>query len=217
MSRIFFARAALGCAAVLIAVPCHADDGPLIWKPSKNSDTSYSVKLGLKLPNRIETEAGISMGVNTTQSGAPVDMPVSFWSNFIAQKIKTPASEIKRGIGVGLDEGRGASITMNYYEKEIATPTIDIEKRSSYAMHYDGATGGWAGMDASQSVRLSHPGSGTTLIGRVSGSDGFKTVGAGMGVEQRVGDHMTVTGSLDRYSDADDPVTSVKARYSFTW
>lgn len=208
---------AVACAAIMVAVPGQAEERALIWKPSKNSDTSYSVKLGMRLPTRLEAEAGVSMGLDTNKSGAPVNTPVRFWSNFVAEKIKTPASEVKRGIGISLDEQRGASITMNYYEKEIFTPTIDIEKRSSYALRYDGATGDWGGMDATQSLRFSHPGTGTALIGRVSGSDGFKIVGAGMGVEQKFGKNMTVTGSLDRTSDATDPVASINARYSFEW
>jgi len=210
--------AALMSAAFWAPGSAFADDKPLIWKPSKTSDTSYSVKLGLKLPSRLEPEAGVSMGVNTTKSGAPVDTPIKFWSNFTAEKIEMPAYQMNRGVGVNFDGSSGsAAITMNYYEKEIATPTIDIERRSSYGMRYDGASGEWCGVDASQSVRLSHRPSGLAVIGRASGSNGFKVVGAGIGVEKNFGRHMTISGALDRTSDALDPVASVNARYSFKW
>ncbi len=218
MNRILSAGAVLALASFLTAGPGFAEDKPLIWKPIRNSDTSYSVKLGLKLPTRLETEAGISMGVDTTTSGTPVDTPIKFWSNFTAQKIQTPAYQLNRGIGVDLDGNTGsAGITMNYYEKEIATPTIDIERRSSYGMRYDGASGEWRGVDASQSVSLLHSPSRTALVGRASGSNGFRTVGAGVAVEKTLGRYMTLSGALDRTSDAPDPVASVNARYSFRW
>lgn len=218
MNRILSAGAGLALAYFLTAGPGFAEDKPLIWKPIRNSDTSYSVKLGLKLPTRLETEAGISMGVDTTTSGTPVDTPIKFWSNFTAQKIQTPAYQLNRGIGVDLDGNTGsAGITMNYYEKEIATPTIDIERRSSYGMRYDGASGEWRGVDASQSVSLLHSPSRTALVGRASGSNGFRTVGAGVAVEKTLGRYMTLSGALDRTSDAPDPVASVNARYSFRW
>lgn len=195
-----------------------AEDKPLIWKPVRNSDTSYSVKLGLRLPTRLETEAGVSMGVDTTASGTPVDTPIKFWSNFTAEKIQTPAYQLNRGVGVDLDGNTGsAGISMNYYEKEVATPTIDIERRSSYGVRYDGTSGEWCGVDASQSVRLSHSPSRTALVGRASGSDGFRTLGAGVSVEKKLGRYMTLSGALDRTSDAPEPVASVKARYSLSW
>ncbi|WP_132413006.1 MULTISPECIES: hypothetical protein [unclassified Neorhizobium] len=218
MNRMSYAAAVCVFVAVFVPGPGFADDNPLIWKPSKTSDTSYSVKLGLKLPTRIETEAGISMGVNTTSSGAPVDTPLRFWSNFTAEKIKTPAGQFGRDIGVDLDGNTGsAGITMNYYDKEIATPQIDIERRSSYGVHYDGASGEWRGLDASQSVRLSHAASGTALIGRATGRDGFRTVTAGVVMEKKLGTRMTVSGSIDRSSDSAEPAASIKARYFFRW
>lgn len=218
MNRILYAATACAIATVFSPGPGFADDKPLIWKPAKASDTSYSVKLGLKLPTRIETEAGISMGVNTTNSGAPVDTPLKFWSNFTAEKTRTPAGQIGRDVGVDLDGNTGsAGITMNYYEKEIATPQIDIERRSSYGIHYDGASGEWRGVDASQSVRLSHAASGTALIGRATGSDGFRTVTAGVAVEKKLGTRMTVSGSIDRSSDSAAPAARVGARYFFRW
>ncbi|MCQ1764868.1 hypothetical protein NOJ28_04960 [Neorhizobium galegae] len=218
MKRISSAGEVLALAFFLTAGPGFAEDKPLIWKPIRNSDTSYSVKLGLKLPTRLETEAGVSMGVDTSASGTPLDTPIKFWSNFTAEKIQTPAYQLNRGVGVDLDGNTGsAGITMNYYEKEIATPTIDIERRSSYGLRYDGTSGEWRGLDASQSVRLSHSPSSTALVGRASGSNGFRTLGAGVAVEKRLGRYMTVSGALDRTSDAPEPVTSVNARYFFRW
>jgi len=210
--------AVLAAAVPLATQPVFADDKPLIWQPTRNSDTSYSVKLGLKLPTRLEPQAGVSMGVNTTKSGTPTDTPVKFWSNFTATRIQTPAYEANRNVGFDVDGNNGsAAITMNYYEKHIATPTVDIERQSSYRMHYDGAAGEWAGVDTSQSVRLSHSPSRTAVIARATGANSFRVVGAGVGVEKNFGRNLTISGALDKTSDAPDPIASVKARYSFKW
>lgn len=218
MKGILSAGAVLTLACFWTAGPALADDKPLIWKPTRNSDTSYSVKLGLKLPTRLETEAGVSMGVDTTASGTPIDTPIKFWSNFTAEEIQTPAYQLNRGVGVDLDGNTGsAEITMNYYEKEIATPTIDIERHSSYGVRYDGTSREWCGVDASQSVRLSHGPSRTALVGRASGSNGFRTLGAGVSVEKKLGRYMTLSGALDRTSDTPEPVASVNARCSLSW
>jgi len=218
MDKLFFALKVITISAIVPVTAGFAADRPLIWMPTKNSDTSYSVKLGMHLPTRIEAEAGLSLGMNTTAGGAPVDVPVTFWSNFVAEKMKTTASEMRRGVGIKLNGQTGsAAISVNYYEKEIATPSFDLERNSSYTMRYDAASGEWCGIDANQSVRLSHGATGTALIGRASASNGFATVGAGIGVEQQIGEYMTVTGSLDGSSDTTDPVASINARYSFTW
>ena len=218
MERISCAGAVFALAALVGVGSAFAGDRPLIWEPSRNSDTSYSVKLGLKLPTRLEPEAGVSMGVATTKSGTPIDTPIKFWSNFTAAKIQAPAFQMNRNVGFGLDGNSGsAAITMNYYEREIATPTIDFERRASYAVRYDGMSGEWCGLDTSQSVRITHRPSGLAVVGRASGINGFKVVGAGLGVEKNFGRHMTISGALDRTSDSPDPVASVNARYSFRW
>ncbi len=218
MKRTFLVGTTSTLALDAIAAPAFAGDWPLIWKPTKNSDTSYSVKLGLQLPTRIEAEAGISFGMNTTTGGAPVDTPIKLWSNFVAEKMKTPTSVMSRGIGMKLDGQTGsAAINMNYYEKQIATPSLDLERNSSYTMRYEGSSGEWSGIDANQTVRLSHGSTGTTLIGRASASSVFGTLGAGVGLEQQIGEYMTVTGSLDSDTTTSDPAASISARYSFTW
>lgn len=218
MMRFHFIATASLLPMILTAAPGLAADRPLIWQPTRNSDTSYSVKLGMQLPTRLEAEAGISLGMTAAKGGALIDTPVRFWSNFVTSKVKTAASQRRPGVGLDLDGNTGgAVISMNYYEKDIATPSLDLERNSSYTMRYDGVSGEWTGIDANQSVRLTHGSTGTALIGRASASDSFATVGAGIGLEQQIGEYMTVTGSLDSSTDAPDPVTSVKARYSFTW
>ncbi|MBW6420100.1 hypothetical protein KX729_01425 [Rhizobium sp. XQZ8] len=218
MEKIQFIAAASALALFFVATSGSAAERPLIWQPTKNSDTSYSIRLGMQLPTRLEAEAGISFGMNATKGGAPIDTPIRFWSSFVTSKVKTTVSEMRRGVGLDFDGNTGsAAISMNYYEKEFATPSLDLERNSSYTMRYDGVSGEWAGIDANQSVRLTHGSTGTSLMGRASASDSFATIGAGIGLEQQIGEYMTVTGSLDSSMDASDPVTSVKARYSFTW
>jgi hypothetical protein len=52
---------------------------------------------------------------------------------------------------------------------------------------------------------------------RASGGDSFKVVGAGLGLEQKLGEHITLAGSVDRSSAASQAVASVNASYNFRW
>jgi hypothetical protein len=216
-SRFSIALAAV-VAALFSGSPSHADDRPLIWQPAKNSDTSYSVKLGLKLPTELEPEAGFDVGVNTSTGGAIVETPLKFWTSLKAGSIQRPAYEMSRDIGLDVDHTAGAAaITMNYYEKHIATSSIDIERQSSYAVRYDTTTQAWAGIDVSQSVRVSSTASGTAVIVRANSSDNFKAAGAGVALEQNFGSRMSVSGAIDQASYSAAPVASVNARYAFKW
>jgi hypothetical protein len=195
-----------------------AADRPLIWQPAKNSDTSYSVKLGMKLPTQLQPEAGLDVGLDTSKEGAVVKTPVKFWSGFTAKEIQRPAYEMNRGVGLEVDgNARSAAISMNYYEKRIATPIVDVERQSSYALRYDSRAQHWSGVDVTQSVKVSRSATGTAFVMRASGGDSFKVVGAGLGLEQKLGEHITLAGSVDRSSAASQAVASVNASYNFRW
>ncbi|RWX75629.1 hypothetical protein EPK99_18205 [Neorhizobium lilium] len=209
---------AIATATAVGAGPVLALDKPLIWQPSKSSDTSYSVKLGLKLPMELEPEAGFDLGLDTSKSGAALRTPVRFWSSFKAQAIQRPAYEMNREVGFQVDgNARSAAITMNAYEKHIATPSIDVEREGAYAVRYDAAAQQWAGVDVSQSIKVSKTATGTAFVVRASATGNFKVAGAGIGLEQKLGGHMTVSGSLDRSSDVSGAIASINASYSFKW
>ena len=218
MTKGSIAGLSLGVLTWMLPSVALAADKPLIWQPSKNSDTSYSVKLGMKLPMELQPEAGFDVGLNTSKSGAVVDTPIKFWSGFTAQAIQRPAYELNRGVGLEVDRNaRSAAISVNAHEKRIATPTVDVERESTYTLRYDNRAQHWSGLDVTQSVKLSRTATGTALVLRASGSDSFDVVGAGMGLEQKFGEHITLRGSLDRNSTSSQPVTSVNARYNIKW
>jgi hypothetical protein len=218
MNKTFSAGGAVLLVMLFSASHVLADDKPLIWQPLKNSDTSYSVKVGVKLPVSLEPQAGFDLGVDAKKDGTVVDTPLRFWSSVKAESIQRPAYEMNRKIGFDLDSlAESAGISVNYYEKQIATPSIDIERQSSYQLRYDGIAQQWSGIGASQSVKVSGSKTGTAVVVRASGADNFKIAGAGLGLEQKIGDHMTLSGNFDRFTDAPAPVTSVNARYTFTW
>src|ERR1041385_1888737 len=92
MTNSFFAGG-IACAFMTVMMSAgngHADDRPLIWSPSKNSDTSYGVRLGLRLPSELQPEAGINLGLDSDK-GAVVNTPVRFWGKVTASSIQTPA------------------------------------------------------------------------------------------------------------------------------
>ena len=218
MTKLTLAGLCLAIVAGILPSGALAADRPLIWQPAKNSDTSYSVKLGMKLPTELQPEAGFDVGLDTSKEGAVVNTPVKFWSGITAQAIKRPAYQMHRGVGLEVDgNSRSAAVSVNYYEKRIATPVVDVERESSYALRYDSRAQHWSGVDVTQSVKLSRSATGTAFVVRASGGDSFKVVGAGLGLEQKLGEHITLAGSLDRSSDASQPVASVNARYNYRW
>jgi hypothetical protein len=218
MNRHFSATAG---ALLLIAASCglaRADDRPLIWQPIKNSDTSYSVKLGMRLPMRLEPEAGFNIGVDASKTGEVVDTPLKFWSRIKTADSKRAASQTSRDIGIDLDSlAESAAISMNYYEKQIATPTYNVERQSTYTVRYDGAQRSWAGLDANQSIKFGRPDIGTAFVASANSVNSFESFGASLGIEQQLGDNVTLSGNLNRSFSDKDTIASVNANYSYKW
>jgi hypothetical protein len=195
-----------------------AQERPLIWQPIKNSDTSYSVRLGMRLPIRLEPEAGFNVGVNATKTGEVVDTPLRFWSKIKTSEAKRPAYQMTRDIAVNMDQTAGsAAIAMNYYEKHIATPSINVERRASYVVRYDGAQKDWTGLDTNQSIKFRRHATGTAFVATASGTDSFTSVGASLGIEQQLGQNITLSGNVNRNFTDESTVSSVNARYSYKW
>ncbi|MBB4347399.1 MULTISPECIES: hypothetical protein [Rhizobiaceae] len=218
MNRNILALAGAVLLAASISSSSWADERPLIWQPIKNSDTSYAVKLGLRLPVRLETEAGFNVGVDSSKTGEVVNTPLKFWSRIKTEDRKRPAYQMSRDIGINMDGNAGsAAISMNYYEKQIATPTFNLERQSSYVVRYDGVQKDWAGLDASQSIKLRQRESGTAFVAVANGSANFSAVAASFGIEQPLGENITLSGSVNRnFTDA-TTVSSVNASYSYKW
>lgn len=223
MRKAILAMAATSCVAA-ISLMCvsptsaRADDMPLIWQPTKNSDTSYSVRLGLRLPTRLETEAGIEMGVDTNGSGGVVDAPMKLWSTVTTQSIQRPAYEMDRSVAFDVDRISGsAGVSLNYDAKHTISRDLDIEHQSSYGVRYDSLDQSWTGLDLTQSVRFAHPPTGTAFVVRATAADTFALAGGGFGLEQKLGDNITLTGNIDQVSASAIPVASINASYNFKW
>jgi hypothetical protein len=218
MNRRVLAMAGGVLLAAGVSSASRADERPLIWQPIKNSDTSYAVKLGLRLPVRLETEAGFNFGVDSSKAGEVVNTPLKFWSRIKTADTKRPAYQMSRDIGINMDGIAGsAAITMNYYEKQIATPTFNLERQATYAVRYDGAQKDWTGLDASQSIKLRQRETRTAFVAVANGTANFSAIGASFGIEQPVGQNITLSGQVNRnFTDA-TTVSSVNARYSYKW
>lgn len=218
MNRHFLAAIGGVLLVAFASSASRADERPLIWQPIKNSDTSYSVKLGMKLPVRLETEAGFNVGVDSSKAGEVINTPLKFWSRIKMQDSKRPAYQVSRDIGINMDGNAGnAAITMNYYEKQIATPTFNVERQATYAIRYDGARKDWTGLDASQSFKLRQRETGTAFVAAANSSASFSAIGASFGIEQQLGQNITLSGNVNRnFTDA-TTVSNVNARYSYKW
>lgn len=195
-----------------------ADERPLIWQPAKNSETSYTTRIGARMPTLLAPAAGVELGVVTSDGGALVDTPMAAWSDVKLRERHTAGSTVSRTAGARFDPRHGnARLTLNYYEKYIATPLIDIERRAGYSVRYDGAAAEWQGMEASQSLRVSQVRSRTSAFAKASASDGFETISLNVGLEQKLGQHFSFTASARERFDTDERSATIRADYLFRW
>lgn len=205
---------------VLLSSAGHAaaGDRPLIWQPVKNSQSSYSARIGARMPTLFTTAAGVEIGLVTTDGGALVDTPMAVWSDMKLRESHTAGSTLSRTAGARFDPRHGnARLTLNYYERYIATPSIDIERRSGYSLRYDGTRAEWMGMDASQSLRISQVRSRTSVFAGASTADGLEAVTLNVGFEQKLGQHLSVSASAHEKLHAEGRSASVRADYSLRW
>lgn len=195
----------------------HADEAGLIWKPVKNSDRSYTARIGAKLPVETPIRAGLEMGMNASKTGQLVDTPVRLWGNITLLAEQLPGVSLARDVGVLFNALTGSSsVSMTSRQKRIVTPELDIEANRNFTVRYDGTAQQWNGLDVSQSLRLSRSETGTAFVLTGASRNSFNEFSSGVAVEQKIGDHLTVRGTLDQgYADHFRP--GVSARYSIRW
>ncbi|MBB3946891.1 hypothetical protein GGQ73_002855 [Rhizobium skierniewicense] len=195
----------------------HAQERGLIWAPAKNSDTSYSARIGAKLPTETPIRGGLEMGVNASDGGALVDTPVKFWGTVTLLSSNLPGAKIAGDIGVLMNALTGSSSwTMTTSQKRIATPELDLESNRNMTVRYDGTAQQWSGLDVSQSLRLTRSATGTAFVLTGASRDTFDDFTSTVGLEQKLGENLTVSGNLDQgYEDRFRP--SVSARYNIRW
>jgi hypothetical protein len=204
---------------VIAATAGHAsaDEGLLIWNPSKSSDTAYNARLGLQVPGYTFASAGVDVGISAQARGGPVDVPVKIWGRVTTSALKTPSYQIRRDIDVRMNalNGSGAAL-MSYSNTEIINGDLDLELSRNMALTYDGLAQSWSGVDVSQALRLVNAASGTAFVVKAGALDSFKRLGGGFAVEQQLGDHIRITGQLDDSAGA-DVSARIDARYALTW
>ena len=195
----------------------NAQERGLIWSPAKNSDRSYSARIGAKLPIETPVRAGLEMGMNASQSGALVDTPVKFWGNVTLLSRDVPGAKVARDVGVLMNALTGSSAwTVTTTQKQIATAELDVEANRNVTVRYDGTAQQWSGLDVSQSLRLTRSATGTAFVLTGASKDTFDEFTSSVALEQRLGDHLTVTGSFNQgYEDRFRP--AVSARYNIRW
>ncbi|WP_416408692.1 hypothetical protein [Agrobacterium rosae] len=195
----------------------HAQEKGLIWAPAKNSDQSYSARIGAKLPTDTPIRAGLEMGMNASEGGALVDTPVKFWGNVTLLSSNLPGAKVAGDIAVLMNALTGSSAwTMTTSQKRIATSEFDIESNRNMTVRYDGTAQQWSGLDVSQSLRLTRSATGTAFVLTGASRDTFDDFTSKVGLEQKLGDNLTVSGNLDQgYQDRFRP--SVSARYNIRW
>ena len=205
-----------------LAVLCHcgsalAQERGLIWAPAKNSDTSYSARIGAKLPTQTPIRGGLEMGMNGSEGGALVDTPVKLWGTVTILSSNVPGARVAGDIGVLVNALTGSSAwSMTTSQKRIATPDLDFESNRNVTVRYDGTAQQWSGLDVSQSLRLTRSATGTAFVLTGASHDSFEDFTSNLGLEQKLGENLTVSGNLAQ-GQQDRFRPSVSARYNIRW
>ncbi len=204
-------------AVIFSAGTVHAQERGLIWSPAKNSDQSYSARVGAKLPIQTPVRAGLEMGMNASEGGALVDTPVKFWGNVTLLSSNVPGAKVAGDIAVLMNALTGSSAwTMTTTQKRIATRELDVEANRNMTVRYDGTAQQWSGLDVSQSLRLTRSETGTAFVLTGASRETFDEFTSSVALEQKFGENLTVTGKLNQgYEDRFRP--SVNARYQIRW
>lgn len=207
-------------AAVAIGLsygPAHAQEKGLIWSPTKNSDLSYTARIGAKLPTQTPIRGGLEMGMNASKGGALVDTPVKLWGNITVLSSVLPGAKVAGDIGILMNALTGSSAwSMTTSQKRIATSDLDLESNRNMTVRYDGTAQQWSGLDVSQSLRLTRSATGTAFVLTGASRETFDEFTSSVALEQKLGKNLTVTGTLSQgYEDHFRP--SVNARYQIRW
>ena len=208
---------AAGSLILLSPVEVKAQERGLIWAPAKNSDRSYSARLGAKLPTETPLRAGLEMGMSASEGGAVVDTPVKFWGDMTLMSTNLPGVKIARDVGILMNALTGsAAVTMTMTQKRVATADFDVESNRNVTLRYDGHSQQWSGLDVSQSLRLTRSATGTAFVLTGASRETFDEFSSSVALEQKLSDNLTVTGSFDRgFEDRFRP--AVHANYKIRW
>lgn len=194
-----------------------AQERGLIWAPAKNSDTSYSARVGAKLPTQTPIRGGLEMGINGSDGGALLDTPVKLWGTITILSSNVPGARVAGDIGVLVNALTGSSAwSVTTSQKRIATPDLDFESNRNVTVRYDGTAQQWSGLDVSQSLRLTRSATGTAFVLTGASRDTFDDFTSNVGLEQKLGKNLTLSGNLAQ-GQQEELRPSVSARYHIRW
>lgn len=198
----------------VVSVPAAADDRPLIWEFSKQSDTSYSARVGSSLPRAPEASIGTEIRMRGPDP-AVFDDPVSLWAALQLAERGEPAEGRSTRLNARMDGRSGRrSVSM---DNSVAHRFggLDAELRQHVTVFQDSASSRKARMRTTQSVRLSSPATRTTVTVRASRTDD-ETWRTGLTVDQDLRRSVRVSASVDN-PGRDNRVGRISARYRYSW
>ncbi len=208
--------AALACCLgpFLLLSGANAGDRPLIWEFSKQSDTSYSARLGSSLPRVPEASIGADIRMRGPNPAVFHD-PVSLWADLQLAERSKPRAKRSAHLNARIDgrSGRRSVSLDNSVTRRLQR--LDAELSQRVTVFQEPAGNHKARLRASQSVRLSSPATRTTVTARASRSDS-ESWQTSIAVEKYLRESIRLSASVE------NPGTSSRAgrlgaRYRYDW
>lgn len=213
--RTHLAAAILACLLwPSLSLTADAGDRPLIWEFSKQSDTSYSARVGSSLPHVPEASVGADVRMRGPDPAVFGD-PVSLWADLRLAEQSKPrvkrATHLKARID-GRSGKRSVSLDNSVTRR---LHTLDTEFRQNLSVFQEAASNRNTRLRASQSVKLSSPATRTAVTARASRTDG-ESWQTSIALEQELRKSIRLAASVENPGTR-NRAGRVSARYRYSW
>lgn len=208
--------AALACflGPFLLLSVANAGDRPLIWEFSKQSDTSYSARVGSSLPHVPEASIGADVRMRGPNP-AVFDDPVSLWADLQLAERRKPQAKRSAHLNARIDgrSGRRSVSLDNTVSRRLQR--LDAELSQRVTVFQEPAGDRKTRLRASQSVRLSSPATRTAVTAQASRSDS-ESWQTSIAVEQYLRKSIRLSASVENPGTA-NRAGRLGARYRYNW
>jgi hypothetical protein len=201
---------------VLNSTVCAADNGRVIWAPSKTGDTSYKLRMGTKFVGPWDASAGAELSVSATKAGkVEAASPFGFWGNFSRKNGAGTARVVSEAVDIQFDAANGAgNFGARSTRRWIATRRLDFEIRRALTIQCSAYESNCGSVRLSHAAIIAAPLTGTALITQGSFANGRLRAFEQLGIKQKFG-KLSLGAALTNPASA--PRGIINAQYALKW
>ncbi|MEO9338050.1 hypothetical protein ABFT80_11460 [Mesorhizobium sp. SB112] len=197
-----------------------SDQRGVIWSPSRVSDSAYQMRMGSRLPTRLETSAGTDVGFvgeDSRNGGVAPGSRVNFWGSVKLPAAKRKAVSTGAVVNMRMNPASGRrSLSFSNTGKWDITPEWAAEIQDNYSVDFDCCGTDKLNSRTSKSVRISSKTTGTSVVARGSRTGTDSHWHTNVGLEQRISGNLKLRANLNDLA-SDNGTQTLRAAYSHRW